>query len=279
MNAARFQDGLAAKDYHEHPALGSSGIADLLDCPASYDFFKRHPNERKDTDATDLGTFIHAYVLEPKTFAQRFHVTHPGFKRNATVKDKEAVDALLAAEAAGAKHVTHAEMEVVKRAAEAVMACPDARTLIENAEAFERTAFWDRGGVPCKARFDIDAVTATGLIADLKSTADPSPAAFARGDNAVKRAVQALWYSDGYLRVSQDAMPRFCWIVVPTEPPYMGRVWVGEPDEAFLRIAEARIERAVAVYRRCVETKEWPGYAASGIVSLAPTGWMVQQEV
>lgn len=274
MSDARFQDGLPAADYHKHHALGSSGVSALLDCPATFDYLRRHPEDDPETAATELGTAIHTFVLEPGSFAPRYFITPPGFTR--ARKDDKAV--ATAEEAKGLTQITSVDYEKLKVIREAVMACEDARLLIENAEAVERTAFWMRGDVECKARFDIDAVTATGLVADLKSAADPNPASFARGDDAVRRAVQALWYSDGYLRVTEDAMPRFCWIVVPTTPPYHGRVWVGEPDESFLRIAQARTERAVGIYRKCRETNVWPGYAANGIVSLAPTGWMVQQE-
>src|SRR5688572_17211107 len=74
-----FIDNMPEGDYHRHAALGSSGIWNLLDSPATYAYFRDHPS--KESDATELGTAIHAYVLEPATFAARYFITPPGFSR------------------------------------------------------------------------------------------------------------------------------------------------------------------------------------------------------
>lgn len=58
------------KDYHNHTALGSSTIRQILKSQAHYEYALTHKN--KPTDALILGDAIHAFILEPNRFNEMY---------------------------------------------------------------------------------------------------------------------------------------------------------------------------------------------------------------
>ena len=272
-------DRVEEGEYHRHPALGSGSIVDLLDAPAVYRYHADVPESHKDTEATELGTAVHAYVLEgEEAFLARYHITAPGFSRAAKVKDKEAVDALLAAEAAGKKQLKSDAYDQVRRIYDAIMLCADSRAILEAAKGCERSALFQREGVPCKARFDVDAVASMGLVADLKTAADPRPSRFLSGDMGTKRAIQASHYSTGYVLCGEAEAPDFAWIVVPTEPPYTGRVWVAQASDGVLRYGDGLIRRALGLWKDATARGTWDGYDTEIRMMEPPSWWLKEEE-
>lgn len=270
-----FIDGLPEREYHRHPALSASGIADLLDSPATYAYFRQHPEARKDTEASAFGALVHVLLLEGEdAFAARHYVTPVGFSRSRKA-DKEFAEA---AEADGRRQVKQDDFDQARRVVDAVLAFPTAREIVYAATARERSMFWAEGGVACRARLDIDAVTAFGLVADLKVRDDPSPSAFRRDRRLIQRATQASFYTNGYVAASLSggsvAVPDFAWIVAPSEPPYRGRVFVAEPDAVLLAKGEECWRRGVALYRECEQKNDWGrGYGDAPVVISAPS-WL-----
>ena len=272
-------DGVPDGVYHAHKALGSSGIADLLDCPATYRYHADVPESHKDTEATELGTAVHTYVLEGEAaFLSRYHITPPGFTMAAKVKDKVNVDACAAAMAAGKRRFAQDDYDVVRHIADAVRACPDAAAILDASEACERSALFTREGVPCKARFDVDAVTSMALVADLKSAADPRPHRFLTGDMGVKRAIQASHYTTAYLLAGGDSAPDFAWIVVPVEPPFTRRVWVAQASDGLLKHGDGLIRRALATYKDAVARNAWDGYDNEIRMMEPPAYWAKEED-
>lgn len=268
-------DGLDMREYRKRAALSSTGIHDLLDAPCVYRYYADHPEARKDTDASDFGSAVHAYLLEGEAaFLSRHWIAPPGFATNKTKQFAKECAEWEAAEAKGAKRISTDDYDQVRRVCDAIRACPDAAKILDGADATERSAFFDMDGVPCKARFDIDATEALGMIADLKVCADNNPERWGRDRYGLSRAIQASFYASGYcLASAEDVVPAFAWIVAPSEPPYTGRVWVGEPSERYEAIARREIDRALAIYRKCQKTGQWPGYGEA-VRQIDPAPWM-----
>lgn len=264
-------DGMSMADYRRVDALSSTGISDLLDCPAVFRYYRDVPEARKDSDASDFGSAVHTFLLEGEiTFGMRYFVTPHGFSR-ARKADKEMAEAH---EAKGFKQIKQDDYDQVRRVCDAIRACPDAAKILDHAEATERSAFFDMDGTPCKARFDIDAVEGIGLLADLKVCADVNPSRWGRDRYGLGRAIQASFYASAYCLASdEDVVPAFCWIVAPSEPPYKDRVWVGAPSERYEAIARREIDRALAIYRKCLKTGQYPGYGEA-IREIEPAAWM-----
>lgn len=274
-----FHDGVPDHKYHAHKALGSSGVAHLLDCPATYRYLADHPEAHKDTEATEFGTACHAYILEGEAaFASRYFVTPLGFSRAKTKADAETVAAVLAHEAAGGKVIKQADYDLVRRVADAVFACADAAAILKGATGRERSVLFTRDGVPCKARLDVDAIEDMALVADLKCLADPRPSRFLSGDMGKHRAIQASFYSTGCHLAGTAMAPDFAWIVAPTEPPFARRVWVAQASDPLLRYGDGEIRRALTLYKSCVATNDWAGYDEEIRFMEPPARW-VEKEV
>lgn len=122
----------------------------------------------------------------------------------------------------------------------------------------ERTLIWRDRGVLCRARTDWLRDDYT-VLEDLKTTAtSASPHEWTR---------RRLW-EDGYdlqaamyLRgvktlTGVDAEWRF--IVVENIPPYA--LSVISLDKESLALADEKLDKALDLWRRCLETGEWPGY-------------------
>jgi hypothetical protein len=64
--------------------------------------------------------------------------------------------------------------------------------------------------------------------------------------------------------------PRFRWVAVETEYPYL--VTVHEPDKLALENADARVDEALEAWRSCLAADSWPGYPAD-INTVGPVPW------
>ena len=68
--------GMSNAEYHAHPALSKSQLADFMVCPANY--FGLHLAHdrpvREETSGQRAGTLLHTLVLEPDTFAERYAI-------------------------------------------------------------------------------------------------------------------------------------------------------------------------------------------------------------
>lgn len=67
------------KDYHAHPALGSSTIREILKSSAHYAYKLTH--KVKKTDSMILGDAIHAFILEQNRFVDMYEVVEEVYLR------------------------------------------------------------------------------------------------------------------------------------------------------------------------------------------------------
>lgn len=122
---------------------------------------------------------------------------------------------------------------------------------------------WEERGVRCKARVDWLRHDFRA-IEDLKTTSrSASPEGFARRLYDMGADVQAAFYLRGVWTLSEGSLtraPEFRWIVAETEAPYC--VSVVTPGADVLALANAKVDRALELWARCVEQDSWPGYPA-----------------
>jgi hypothetical protein len=120
----------------------------------------------------------------------------------------------------------------------------------------EHVIRWQENDVDCRAMLDWlrDDLT---VIDDLKTTSDASPRGFQRKVWSLRYDIQASFYRRA-VAAYYDVQPRFRWVAVETEYPYL--VTVHEPDRQALANADERVNRALEIWRDCVETQTWPGY-------------------
>lgn len=223
--------GMAGEAYHADPALGSTGIRDLLTGGPTYWWNSSMNPARKDkrTRALDFGTAVHAMVLEgEREFLRLFAPTPSGedllcsaadlkkwllHRGEARIPRSKAEMADLALIVDPTVRIEDVEMKRITDAGRTVLNDDDlarvqvAATMIQKnpelATAFqggipEVSVFWTHEGVRMKCRFDYLKPRA---IADLKSLGntmgDPFPTACKKAIARSKMEVQAAHYMNG----------------------------------------------------------------------------------
>lgn len=260
---------LAELAYHadpcDRPSLSSSIAHELCSTSPAHAWLA-HPRLNPDwrptvSDSFDVGTIAHKLLLGGDTVVEVLDV--PDFRTKAA---QEARDA---ARAEGKVPLKAEQWEsvqaMVAAAREQIAAYPVDPPLLSDGRP-ELTLVWDDpAGVACRARLDWlrDDYRA---IDDLKTAHDANPEKWtsrAMFDNGYD--VQAAFYLRGVvhhmrhdLGLVVDRLPEFRFVVVEKTPPYTVTVASLAPSAWFL--AERKVDYALNVWRRSVESGEWPGY-------------------
>ncbi len=127
--------------------------------------------------------------------------------------------------------------------------------------AFEVPVDWESDGVPCHGKIDI-----TGEdLGDLKTCEDARRASSDNNIYAMALDVQAAAYLDAWETLYPDraGRTRFFLHFAEFEPLPNGanNVITVEVAGSMLELGRSRWKRAKALWRRCHEHKDWPGYS------------------
>lgn len=256
-------------DYHAHPALSSTQARWLLDSPARYRHNLANREEKVDYD---IGHALHAKVLgvgSPVVAYPDEHLTPSG-----NVSTKAAtVEWAAEQRAAGLVPVAPAAMVGVDAMAEAALAHPEARSLLEADGHSEVSVFATDPDTGVDVRARIDRLTDDFAI-DVKTTRGTAdPIGFGREAAKLDYPVQAVWYLDALRWAGVDDVAwRF--IVIEKAPPHLVAVHV--LDDVTLLTATERAKRAREIYAECVATDQWPGYGDDVLTTYMPSWWYSQ---
>lgn len=185
--------GLDAAEYHADPALGSSGIRDLMISPLRYWINSPHNPERQeddgDSDAKDLGAYLHDLLLEGGT---RDYVEKPEGMSFATKEGKAWRD-----DQAGRVIITHAQARTQRTMWQALRQTGVHERFIDGEP--EVSVFWtEKGGQRCKIRIDyLKGDEALDLKTYSNSMDKDTETAVAHAIAGRRLAVQAFWYDRG----------------------------------------------------------------------------------
>jgi hypothetical protein len=234
--------------------LSASGIKQLLRSPAHYREAVDHPTPP--TQAQQLGTMAHLAILERDSYEARVCVA-PDLDRRTKV-GKETFAAFQAERKPDDIIATQAQVDAVAAMRESVMANQYARALLDSGKP-EVSIFWEEDGIEAKARIDW-LCDAHDVIFDLKTAKDASFDGFAKACGSYQYHVQHAWYVCGGEKVGLGRRT-FVFCVVESEPPYACALY--QLDDEAVMAAEARVSRALNIYRECQSSNTWPGYEAS----------------
>lgn len=240
---------MPSNDYHAHKSLSATGAKTLvLDSPAQYKWEVIDGN-REHKQHFNIGAAVHAEVLGVDDGIDA--LDFDSWRTNAS---KEARDESYAA---GRTPILVKDLEPIHGMRDAVLMHPLARKLFEREGHAEVSLFSEHMGVPIRCRFDY-LPDEGGIVADLKTTGTKaSPTAFRRAASEHGYHIARAHYLDVLKRVTgRDAEMLF--IVVEKAPPYL--VAVHQLNADFARIGEDYSLEARDIYKRCMETGEWPGY-------------------
>ena len=230
--------------YHAAPGLSKSDLDLIARSPAHWKY-----GERVTTPAMRLGAAVHAAALEPETWEARY--------ARATGRRRPEPDATTLT-------LTTEEWEMGLRIRDAVWNRPTCQDLFSEGIA-EQSAWWldPDTALLCKCRPDW---ARPGLLVDLKTAVDASPAGFVRAVERYRYHVQAAYALDGWPAAGGGALDQFIFVVVEKAPPYAVALY--DLSAAFLAAARARYRRDLATAAECLTRQHWPGYPTD-IVTLS----------
>lgn len=267
--------GLSADAYHadpcDQPSLSAS-ICRILATSSPAHAKVAHPRlnpdyQRQEEERFDIGTAAHALLLEGEAAIQV--IDAPDWRTAAAREARE--EARRNRKIPLLAHVL-GDVEAMVAATRAQLDLIDADPALFTDGKPERTLVWEEEGVWCRARLDWlrDDLAAVDDFKTTSRSANPeqwSRTVFSGYD------VQAAFYLRGVRAVAGvDAAFRFC--VQETFPPYALSVVSLAPDA--MALAEAKVERALATWRECVETGVWPAYPTRVCFAELPP-WMEAQ--
>lgn len=247
-------EAMSAEEYHLVEAMSASGLTAMLRSPQHFRCWRDNPSEP--TEAMQFGTAVHMGVLEPQRFAKEV-ILAPEINRR--TKEGKALWEQFQAGHVGKLVLELEAFQNCQRAVDAVRSHPAASRLLEGGKV-EQSVFWSDAeyGVPCKARVD---VMNHGGIADLKTTKDASPEAFAQTVARFAYHAQGAHYVSGAEHVLDATPAFFALIAVESEEPFGVKCYT-LPAQA-LHMGRRLVDRALAMYRRALDAKAWPGYSVS----------------
>ena len=247
------------------PALSASIARTLINASPLHAWQqhpKLNPNYRRDDDAKyDVGTAVHALLLEGDDKCFVVHADSWRTKDAKDARDQARADGLVPL-LVGQYEEAQTMLATIK---ERFAQRHDTPPVFTNGRP-EQTIVWEEDGVVMKARVDWlrDDLTA---IDDLKTTTRlANPREWERTLFSLGYDVQAAFYRRAVRALGGDADFRLC--VAECSPPYAVSVLSLAPDAQSL--ADAKVDKAVRMWRHALTSGEWPGWPAETCYIEAP---------
>jgi exodeoxyribonuclease VIII len=206
-------------------------------------------------------------LLEPARFASTYAV-EPNFG-DCRFKENKASKARWMLDHLNCTFLTDGDDLRIKGMLESLMAHPAASRIMTDGLSEVSLRWTDSAtGLACKSRADYWVKT-TRLVADLKSTEDASPRAFARSCAQWRYHVQDAQYRSGF-DACGETIEFFAIIAIEKEPPYATAVYTLDQDAVARGYAAVR--RNITTLQECLESGEFPSYS-NGVEQLALPAW------
>lgn len=230
------------------------------------------------TAAMRFGTLVHQRILEADDFRRAVWVRPENFNGRTNAGKSEIAEI----RARGLLELDMDEARRIDGCAAALLAHPEARGLVERCER-EVTWTWrervrlsdDVVELDCRARLDLYLAKDGRLgIGDLKTTDDPSPAAFARSVGTYGYHYQPPFYARP-LRQLFGVEPAFRFIAVRSRPPHEVVVYRVAPED--VARADKLVDAALRRFAQAVLTDTWCSpWEAPGVRTLEFPRWVLE---
>lgn len=254
---------LAFDDYRKIEAVNHSSLKNIDISPFYYNYMLNA--DIKPTESMQLGTLLHAMVLEPEK-AKQYVVAPVCDKR--TKEGKAAYANFLSSLQPNAKIVSAENLEIAKEMVTSLREDATATKLIESFTDVEKTYAYNREGFSCKAR--VDGITSHGIFVDIKTITKLTDAAFGRAVEDYSYDTQAEWY------LNAGEGESFVFIVVESSPPFDCCCYVvpQEVIEAARKVNVGRLDKL----KEALEVGSWKGLGGNGLREL-PLTWKLKQRL
>lgn len=133
----------------------------------------------------------------------------------------------------------------------------------------EVSIYWDRDGIPCKARLDRLILTKEeAIILDLKSTDTVDQRSFEKKvTGGMNYIFQAAWYTEA-VNMAFKKPARFIFVGVERSDPWSKGIF--EVSDEMTKEGQAQVEHACQILKDCQRSKVWPGPKTSYTVMQLP---------
>jgi hypothetical protein len=262
---------LTAEQYHADPcptASLSSSIAKILTTQSPLHAWYQHPRLNPDFQAEhdsrfDIGSAAHMLLLEKRSDAIVI-VNADDWRTKAA---KEARDA---ARANGQIPVLARYFDVMSKMAVRARAFLDTTELVGMLDTgnAEQTILWQEGSSWCRCRPDLISADRRVFL-DYKSTENAEPEAFIRQIGRMSYDLQAEFYLRGG-KAAIGHEPVFIFLAQEISEPFSCSL-IGLAN-SYRAVGQAKVERALAIWKSCTESNNWPSYSAQ-IAYAEPRPW------
>ena len=249
-----FIENMPNDEYHKSDGISKSGL-DLIDrSPAHY----KWPKQRKSTRNMEVGTAIHAAILEPVRFDEEYHIS------SALLRTEKAYKEDCKLYNGGEMTLTTPESVNVLGMRESVENNFEAMQFLRAPGRPELSAFATdpETGVQIRARFDW--LTDDGISVDVKKTQDLRK--FSQSVSAYRYHVQEAFYRHVYKLITGEDLKAFYFLAVEEDSPHSNKMFL--LDESAVEIGEYYMRKNLWSYAECINSNKWPHKEIDSIVDL-----------
>jgi len=255
---------MSNKEYHNYPAYSSSDIKKVASSTLAH-----WKNEvRKESAAFDLGSAVHAMLLEPE-----LNLVVEGTE---TRRGKDWTAMKEAADFAGKILLPRKEYQVAEQMAQAAMFTPHVAELVNDKKAIKEASYFVKDpvfGLDLKCRPD-GLLPHKNLMFDIKTCQDASPNGFAKAVRDYSYDIQASFYKH-CMELEGFTIDRFLFICIEKQNPFI--VQVHELSNEYLNHSKKRMLKTLEVMKLADMTGDystrWPE-----VNTIALPSWMVKTD-
>jgi len=249
-------------EYHARPEVSKHDLDMIRRAPLYYRYKKDNP-EPPDEEM-NFGSLVHLAILQPHLLESSVAFLPDDAPNRVSDRNRNAKNPSAATIAAciwwdewnettaGKQIVTHEAFERVLGIQKSIMSNPHTAIFFEGDQLREVSLFWERYGVPCRARLDI--LRGCEVI-DLKTCGDASRSGFMKDIGKRRYSHQGEHYIDG-AKANNYSIQACTFIAVETRPPYLCAAHT--LGESSLSIARDENKRDLATFKKCLDSGEWP---------------------
>jgi exodeoxyribonuclease VIII len=245
MKMEGFIEDVPNETYHSSKGVSKSGLDKIARSPAYYKGSKQKPATRP----MEIGTAIHAAILEPVRFRKEYVVTESVVRTSKEYKEAKAIHG-------SELTLTATEGAKVQGMQDSVTANYSAMQYLLADGRAELSAFCvdPETGINIRARFDW--LTDSGISVDVKKTQDVRADKFAKSVNEYRYHVQEAMYSFIYKQITGDDLQAFYFLAVEEEAPHSNQMFL--LDDTSREIGAFYFRRDLRIYAECINSDKWP---------------------
>ncbi len=243
---------ISNEEYHASEGLSRSKIADIIESPLYYWQMNLNPKrpEREETDSMWFGTALHAALLEPELFKEKYIL----FEGKGTRSSPEYKEFAKQFSGKNVEILKKNEHEEITNARDSILSHPIASKLLDGG-INERSFFYRDESINEIFRFRPDSLSQLAM-SDIKKTVSVNKHKYETDAIKFNYPLEAAFYLRYYKLLTGIDLEYFVFIACELKYPYKVRLYMYEPDD--LADYNRIIDDAIDIYLTCKQNNKWP---------------------